>query len=110
MASLPKLLHLPATTSSVEIVEALESDAALIVDDLLDAEAVSQVASELAPFVEAGRAGVNDFGGRSTVRIGALMARFSSCRKVALHEPRLRIEVGSCSARPCQTAEGNRVG
>ncbi|NQX95715.1 MAG: phytanoyl-CoA dioxygenase family protein, partial [Erythrobacter sp.] len=78
------ITHLPATASTDEICDILERDAALIIDDVLSADQVRQIRAELAPFLEAGGEGRDEFSGFATKRIGALIARSPECRKLAL--------------------------
>ena len=64
----------------------LDRDAALIIDEVLDAEELAQIRAELAPYLEAGGTGRDEFTGFQTKRIGALIARSPACRELALSE------------------------
>ncbi len=69
------IVHLPATASADEIHSILDRDAALIIDDLADADLIDRVSAEMAPFIDATPPGSDDFSGRNTRRTGALIAR-----------------------------------
>ena len=86
------LSHLSANASSEAISEAIQSTGAVVVDDLLPAELVGQLRSELAPYLAAAASGGDEFGGLATKRIGALMARSPACRELVLD----RRVLGAC--------------
>ncbi|MDG1399416.1 MAG: phytanoyl-CoA dioxygenase family protein, partial [Candidatus Binatia bacterium] len=69
------LLHLSVNDSSEAISEVLETSGAVILDDAGSSEALGELRRELTPYLEAARPGGDEFGGFSTRRVGALMAR-----------------------------------
>jgi ectoine hydroxylase-related dioxygenase (phytanoyl-CoA dioxygenase family) len=79
------IAHLPATASADEIHSILDRDAALIIDDLADADLIDRVSAEMAPFIDATPPGSDDFSGRNTRRTGALIARSPSSHQLIQH-------------------------
>ena len=79
------LTHVDAQASPDSICEVIERDGGVIVDELVPSALVDQVVGELGPYIEAGHPGVDDFGGRRTVRVGALVARSPGCRELVMH-------------------------
>ncbi|SVB75700.1 uncharacterized protein METZ01_LOCUS228554, partial [marine metagenome] len=61
--------------STQNILEALETDGAVIIDSLISKSITSEITDELRPYLDACPRGMNDFSGTSTKRVGALMAR-----------------------------------
>ena len=80
------LKHLNSDCSIDEVLSLLESDAGLIIDNLMTSEEIDKLNSELSPYLETDSYGRDDFTGFKTKRIGALIARSDSCRKLALNE------------------------
>lgn len=80
-----QLEHLGPDASVDAILELLDRDGGLIVDDVLDAETVEALASDLAPYLDRTADGRDSFSGHRTRRVGALMARSPACRQLALH-------------------------
>ena len=80
------LKHLNSNCSIDEILSLLESDAGLIIDNLMSSEEIDNLNSELSPYLETDSYGRDDFTGFKTKRVGALIARSDSCRKLALNE------------------------
>lgn len=81
----PRLEHLPATTTVEDICRLVERDGACIVDNVIEANLLAQVRSEISPFVLATDRGRDDFTGRETTRTGALVARSPACRQLVMH-------------------------
>lgn len=79
------ITHLASDASTDDICDVLERDAALIIDNVLTPIQLTQIRSELAPYLEAGGNGRDEFTGFKTKRIGALIARSPACRDLALH-------------------------
>ncbi len=79
------IAHLPATASADEIHSILDRDAALIIDDLADADLIDRISAEMAPFIDATPPGSDDFSGRNTRRTGALIARSPSSHQLIQH-------------------------
>ena len=80
------LKHLNSNCSIDEILSLLESDAGLIIDNLMSSEEIDNLNSELSPYLETDSYGRDDFTGFKTKRVGALIARSDSCRKLALNK------------------------
>lgn len=81
----PSLSHVPSDVAPEIIVERLQRDGGLIVDGVVSADHLAKIRGELAPHVEAAKAGRDEFAGYQTRRVGALMARSPACRDLALH-------------------------
>lgn len=79
-----ELRYVSADASADEITDAITREGAVVVEGLLTDESVRRVRNELAPYLAAARRGVDEFGGFSTKRIGALIARSPACRGLAL--------------------------
>jgi hypothetical protein len=77
--------HLSPDCSVADILAVLDRDGGVIVDTLLSADQLAQLNAELAPFIDAGDTGRDEFGGYRTKRIGALMARSAACGELALN-------------------------
>ena len=83
---MPKLVTLPATASTDEILAVLKRDGALILKDVLTSGQVAQVLAETMPYIEATECGRDDFTGRKTTRTGALVARSAGCRDMVANK------------------------
>ena len=79
------LIHLPPTASPDAVVELLQSDGAVVVDDLAGCDVLDRFETELEPWLAATLYGVEDFAGRSTRRTGALTARCPASRELLQH-------------------------
>lgn len=82
---MPSLKHLPADASPDEISAILDTDGALILDDVLSPAEVDRVMGELTPYIEATSTGQDDFSGVRTTRTGALVARSPAARDLVMH-------------------------
>jgi ectoine hydroxylase-related dioxygenase (phytanoyl-CoA dioxygenase family) len=82
---MPSLQHLPADAHADAIAALLDSDGALILDDVLDGAGVARVRAEIDPYVEATAPGRDGFTGYQTTRTGALVARSPACRELVMH-------------------------
>jgi len=80
-----KLQYLPADVGTDILCEAIARDGAAIVENVLDNAALTQLKSEIMPYVEATEVGRDDFTGRHTTRTGALVARSAACRDLVMH-------------------------
>ena len=76
---------LPADAKPQDIQQALIQDGALVVEGVLRTDEVAQASGELQPYLDDTHEGRNEFAGFNTKRIGALLARSESARKLALH-------------------------
>jgi ectoine hydroxylase-related dioxygenase (phytanoyl-CoA dioxygenase family) len=81
------LQTLPPDATTATIVAAIQRDGACIVRDVLDAGTVASINAEVAPYVTQASPGHDDFTGRQTQRIGALIARSPLCRDVVMSRP-----------------------
>ena len=79
------LQTLPASSSTEEILEALARDGAAIISDVIDAQCIAEITSEVTPYIERTPMGSDDFTGRKTQRTGALVARVPSCRSLVVN-------------------------
>lgn len=79
------LKTLTASASEEQIVEALRSDGALILENVLSHKELQHVHEETWPYVEATDTGRDDFSGTLTTRTGALVARSPACRELIMH-------------------------
>jgi ectoine hydroxylase-related dioxygenase (phytanoyl-CoA dioxygenase family) len=84
-SAMGQLQHLPPTTSPEEVVAAVQSDGAVVVDDLAEVDQLDRFAAELAPWLDATPFGEEDFAGRATRRTGALAARCPAARELLQH-------------------------
>jgi len=82
---MPTLKHLPADADAETISALLETDGALILDDVLTGAEVDRVQAEIDPFVAATSDGRDSFTGYQTTRTGALAARSPACRDLIMH-------------------------
>ncbi len=82
---MPTLQHLPADAGAERIAAILDSEGALILDDVLSAAELGRVKAEIDPYVEATANGRDTFTGFSTTRTGALVARSPACRDLVMH-------------------------
>ena len=82
---MPSLKHLAADAAPETISEILDSDGALILDDVLAAADIDQVRAEIDPYVAATADGRDTFTGHQTTRTGALVARSPACRELVMH-------------------------
>jgi len=80
-----QLTRLDARSDVDEIVGLVQSDGALILENVLTREQVDQALAEIMPYVEATKPGADDFSGRHTRRTGALVARSAACRELIMN-------------------------
>jgi Phytanoyl-CoA dioxygenase (PhyH) len=79
------LHHLPPTATSDDVIAALQSDGAVVVDDLAPGDVLDRIQAELDPWLAATPHGGEDFAGRATRRTGALTARCPTVRGLLQH-------------------------
>jgi ectoine hydroxylase-related dioxygenase (phytanoyl-CoA dioxygenase family) len=79
------LEHLPSGCSAETITEILKRDGAVIVDNLVQPQAMDAIAAELRPWFDATPFGPDAFSGRRTKRTGGLVARSPLCRELVMH-------------------------
>jgi ectoine hydroxylase-related dioxygenase (phytanoyl-CoA dioxygenase family) len=82
---MPSLTHLAADAAPEAIAAILDTDGALILDDVLSSAGIEQVRGEIDPYVQATRHGRDSFTGFQTTRTGALVARSPACRELVMH-------------------------
>ncbi len=99
------IARLPADAPPQTIQQTLMQDGALIVEDVLQADEVAQAAAELQPHFDDTHEGRNEFAGFNTKRIGALLARSESARKLALHP----LVNGACDSILSPFADGYQL-
>ena len=80
------IVHLAAADASPDAVsELIDQHGGLIVDDVLDADTLERLDTELTPYLAACATGTNTFAGHQTKRVGALLARSGTSRELAVH-------------------------
>ena len=79
------LQTLPRDASTEAILGATERDGACIIADVLTGDDLAHIDAEIAPYVASSSLGRDDFTGRRTARIGALVARSPACRDVVMN-------------------------
>jgi len=82
---MPGLEHLPANTTPDEVKRLLKRDGAVIVDRLVEPEAMDAILAEMKPWFDATPFGPDDFSGRRTRRTGGLVARSPKARGIVMH-------------------------
>jgi len=82
---MPDLKHLPADAPASAITAILETDGALILDNVLSPDMTRRVRDEIWPYVEATANGRDSFTGFATTRTGALVARSPACRELVMN-------------------------
>src|SRR5580658_465227 len=97
---MPALKHLPADAAPEAITALLDSDGALILDDVIGASEIEQVRAEIDPYVEATADGRDKFTGFQTTRTGALVARSAACRDLVMH-PKILAACDTFLKRAC---------
>jgi hypothetical protein len=85
--------HLSPDAGSEQAAKALARDGCVVVDGLAAPETLARVRAELAPWIEATRAGIDEFSGHSTRRTGGLIARSETVREL-LQDPLVLGTVG----------------
>jgi hypothetical protein len=93
-APTPSLARFDPDAEPAEMLEALRSDAAIVVERLLSPETVEALLTELDPYFEATPYGDNEFHGGRTRRVGALIARSPACGQLATHPLLLELAEG----------------
>jgi ectoine hydroxylase-related dioxygenase (phytanoyl-CoA dioxygenase family) len=79
------LEHLPANSSAETVTEILKRYGAVIVDNLVEPQAMDAIVAELQPWFDATPFGPDSFSGRRTKRTGGLVARSPLCRDIVMH-------------------------
>ena len=79
------LTHFGPDADPGELSEALATDGACIVDDVIGPAALEALRAELDPWIDVTPGGRDDFAGRKTRRTGALVARSPLTRDLVMH-------------------------
>jgi hypothetical protein len=79
------LQYLKADAGTQAILEVIESDGGVILENVISEDEISNIKQELAPYLQVGEMGRDDFTGQNTQRIGALLARSPACGTLALN-------------------------
>lgn len=98
------LKYLPASAKPEDLVEALKTDGACIVEGVLGPDGLATMKSECMPFIDATETGRDDFTGRKTTRTGALVARSAACRD-AVMQPTIVEGAKAFLAPYCETIQ-----
>jgi len=80
---------LPAASDIEDINNTLKRDGGCIIENVLSSGEIDQILKELDPYIEKATIGFDDFTGRHTKRIGALVARSPACRDIVTHKKTL---------------------
>jgi hypothetical protein len=80
-----RLEHFGPDDEPAAMLAALQRDAAIIIDHVIPAATLTEVRSELDPYLDATPYGEIDFHGNRTRRVGALIARSPACGRLASH-------------------------
>lgn len=79
------LQHFSAQAAPAAMQNAIKTDGAIIIDGLLDADAIAALRAETDPYMEKTVNGSDDFTGKLTTRTGGLVMRSAGCRELILH-------------------------
>ncbi len=77
--------HLPADATPKQVADVLARDACVVLDRVASPDTMKRLREELDPYVEAAGAGVDEFSGKHTTRIGGLIARSQTARELVEH-------------------------
>jgi len=80
-----EIVHLKADATEEDILSVIDRDAAVILDDVLNADLLNQIKDELDPYLNSYIKGKTEFTGFETKRVGGLLARSLGCQDLALH-------------------------
>ncbi|MGC0152225.1 phytanoyl-CoA dioxygenase family protein [Chromobacterium vaccinii] len=81
---MPALQHYRPDSPAADIIAALENDGGVVIEGLLDAEALARFRAELYPLLDAAPDCQGDFYGYATRRLSGLIARVPTCRQLAI--------------------------
>ena len=79
---MPALHHFAVTASREDMLAALKTDGAFIIDNVARPELLAQFRAETDAYLEATQDGGDDFTGRLTTRVGGLVLRSPACREM----------------------------
>jgi hypothetical protein len=83
--AMASLEHLSADATAEDVTRLLKRDGAVIIDRLVQPEAMDGILDEMKPWFDATPFGPDDFSGRRTRRTGGLVARSPKCREIVMH-------------------------
>ena len=91
---MPEIRHFSLDTDAQTLAGAVKEDGAIIIDDVLSADFITQLRTETDPYMEGSNLGFDDFAGFKTTRTGGLMVRSQKCRELIAHPDGLeRIQI-----------------
>lgn len=99
------LQRLRGDCAADDVVEYLHRDGAVIIERYADPDVIGQIRRDLAPWAEASPGGRDDFVGRKTARVGAVMARSRASHQLAL-DPMLN---AACATFLAPHADGYQI-
>lgn len=79
---MPEIKHFAADAPREAMLAAIRCDGAIIIDGLIEQQALSALRSETDPYMEATANGQDDFVGHLTTRTGGLVLRSAKCREL----------------------------
>lgn len=79
------LKRFPSNASLSTVIEALSTDAAVIVENVLSPASIEQLLAEVGPAISRTPTSTDSFSGTRTTRTGALVARSAACRDVVMN-------------------------
>ena len=82
---MPEIRHFSLNTDAQVLADAVKEDGAIIIDDVLSAEFITELRGETDPYMEGSNLGFDDFAGFKTTRTGGLMVRSQKCRELIAH-------------------------
>lgn len=77
--------HLPSSATGEEVAALIRRDGCVVVDRLVEPDAVDRVLGEMRPYLERIRPGPDEFSGLQTKRAGGLVARSPAGRELVTH-------------------------
>jgi ectoine hydroxylase-related dioxygenase (phytanoyl-CoA dioxygenase family) len=89
--------HLPADSPGEKASEILERDGCVVIDGLLDRDAIDQINLEMADHVETTKKGIDEFGGFETRRTGTLVGRSPKSHEVIMNRTVLDVAARALS-------------
>ncbi|MCH7869177.1 MAG: phytanoyl-CoA dioxygenase family protein [Myxococcales bacterium] len=91
------LVHLPADAPTDEITDVLDRDGCVVLDRVLDRETISQVRSDMAPYIETAPRGDDEFTSPETRSAGMIVARSPKAREIIMNSTILEIAAHALS-------------
>ena len=104
------LVTLPRHTSVEELCATIERDGGVIIEELIDAQALAGLRNDLLPVLDALHDGPDDFAGYKTKRAGAIFRRTRHADALMLHPLMVGGAILPPTARGCLVRPGAGVG